>query len=41
LFAVQNKYEYQYQVADAAGISRKTARKCVQSAEMAQVNAFG
>ena len=27
LFAMQNKYEYQYQAADAAGISSKTARK--------------
>ena len=27
LFTVQNKYEYQYQAADAAGISSKTARK--------------
>jgi hypothetical protein len=27
LFDVQNRYEYQYQVADAAGISRKTAHK--------------
>jgi len=27
LFTVQNKYEYRYQVADAAGISSKTARK--------------
>lgn len=27
LFTVQNKYEYRYQAADAAGISSKTARK--------------
>jgi len=27
LFEVQNKYKYQYQAADAAGISSKTARR--------------
>lgn len=30
LFDVQNKYEYQYQAADAAGISSKTAHKYLQ-----------
>jgi hypothetical protein len=34
LFAVQNKYEYQYQVADAAGISRKTARKYLKNGKL-------
>ena len=34
LFAVQNKYEYQYQAADAAGISRKTARKYLKNGKL-------
>ena len=31
LFDVRNKHKYQYQVADAAGISRKTARKYLKT----------
>lgn len=34
LFAVQNKYEYQYQAADAAGISSKTARKYLKNGKL-------
>jgi Mu transposase-like protein len=34
LFAMQNKYEYQYQVADAAGISSKTARKYLKNGKL-------
>jgi len=34
LFDVQNKYEYQYQAADAAGISSKTARKYLKSCKL-------
>ena len=34
LFAVQNKYEYQYQAADAAGISSKTARKYMNNGKL-------
>jgi len=31
---MQNKYEYQYQAADAAGISRKTARKYLKAGKL-------
>ena len=34
LFDVQNKYEYQYQAADAAGISSKTARKYLKNGKL-------
>jgi len=34
LFDVQNKYQYQYQAADAAGISRKTARKYLKNGKL-------
>jgi len=34
LFAVQNQYEYQYQAADAAGISSKTARKYLKNGKL-------
>jgi len=34
LFEVQNKYEYQYQAADAAGISSKTARKYLKNGKL-------
>jgi len=34
LFGMQNKYEYQYQVADAAGISGKTARKYLKNVKL-------
>ena len=34
LFAVRNKYEYQYQAADAAGISSKTARKYLKNGKL-------
>jgi len=34
LFKVQNKYEYQYQAADAAGISSKTAHKYLKSGKL-------
>ena len=34
LFDVQNKNEYQYQAADAAGMSSKTARKYLQSGKL-------
>ena len=34
LFDVQNKYEYQYQAADAAGISSKTAHKYLKSGKL-------
>ena len=34
LFDVQNKYEHQYQAADAAGISSKTARKYRKSGKL-------
>ena len=34
LFDVQNKHEYQYQAADVAGMSSKTARKYLQSGKM-------
>lgn len=34
LFNVQNRYEYQYQVADAAGMSRKTAHKYLKSGKL-------
>jgi hypothetical protein len=34
LFDVQNKYEYQYQAADAAGISSKTAHKYLRSGKL-------
>ena len=34
LFAMQNKYEYQYQAADAAGISSKTARKYLKNGKL-------
>ncbi len=34
LFAVQNKYEHQYQAADAAGISSKTARKYLKNGKL-------
>lgn len=34
LFDVQHKHEYQYQAADAAGMSSKTARKYLQSGKM-------
>ena len=34
LFAMQNKYEYQYQAADAAGISGKTARKYLKNRKL-------
>jgi Mu transposase, C-terminal domain len=34
LFNVQNKYEYQYQAADAAGISSKTAQKYLKSGKL-------
>ena len=34
LFAMQNKYEYQYQAADAAGISSKTAHKYLKSGKL-------
>ncbi len=34
LFDVQNKYEYQYQAADAAGISSKTAGKYLKSGKL-------
>jgi len=34
LFAMQNKYEYQYQAADAAGISSKTACKYLKKGKL-------
>ena len=34
LFDVQNKYEYKYQAADAAGMSSKTARKYLKSGKL-------
>ena len=34
LFDVQNKYEHQYQAADAAGISRKTAHKYLKGGKL-------
>src|SRR6056297_482289 len=34
LFDVQNEYEYQYQAADAAGMSSKTARKYLKSGKL-------
>jgi len=34
LFGVRNKYEYQYQAADAAGISSKTARKYLKNGKL-------
>jgi len=34
LFAMQNKYEYQYQAADAAGISSKTAHKYLKKGKL-------
>ena len=34
LFDVQNKYEYQYQAADAAGMSSKTAHKYLKSGKL-------
>lgn len=34
LFAMQNKYEYQYQAADAAGISSKTAHKYLKDGKL-------
>ena len=34
LFAVQNKYEHQYQAADAAGISNKTAHKYLKNGKL-------
>ena len=34
LFTVQNKYEYRYQAADAAGISSKTAHKYLKSGKL-------
>ena len=34
LFDMQHKHEYQYQAADAAGMSSKTARKYLQSGKM-------
>jgi hypothetical protein len=34
LFAMQNKYEHQYQAADAAGISSKTARKYLKNGKL-------
>ena len=34
LFDVQHKHEYQYQAADAAGMSSKTARKYLHSGKM-------
>jgi len=34
LFAMQNKYEYQYQMADVAGISSKTAHKYLKNGKL-------
>ena len=34
LFDVQNRYEYQYQVADSAGMSRKTAHKYLKGGKL-------
>ena len=34
LFAMKNKYQYQYQTADAAGISSKTARKYIKTGKL-------
>ena len=34
LFAMQNKYEHQYQAADAAGISSKTAHKYLKGGKL-------
>jgi len=34
LFAMKNKYEYQYQAADAAGISSKTAHKYFKNGKL-------
>ena len=39
LFAVQNKYEYQYQAADMAGISSKTARNYLKNSKLPRMSA--
>ena len=41
LFDVQNRYEYQYQVADAAGFSRKTAHKYLKGGKLPSQSRVG